>query len=568
MPFDQSEPNPADVEKWFLRNPEVPPGTFEIALVLGGTVSAGAYTAGALDFLIEALDCWDAARGDPEVPQHRVILRVVTGTSGGGVNAAIAARALNFDFPHVSQGTPDNGGRTGNPFYDCWIRDLTLDRFLATDGDEGELISILNGRAIDDGANNIVSFTAAPKQRRWLAEPLRLILTLTNLAGVPYRVDLSTGSETFVDHADYMRFAAIYGDPVGIEFRPDELRLDFGQGTPHAIDWDRFANFAKGTAAFPGGFPPREQTRPTEHYRWRTLPKTELDTATTGDPLPYFALRPDWEAMLTSGAASADGQYFFLVVDGGATDNEPIELARTALCGIIKQNPREADKADRAVVLVDPFAGRAELGRQTTGTLADNLASLANALIQQTRYDSRDVLLAASPNVFSRFMLSPRQDPKSPAPAITSAGLGAFIGFACPAFMRYDYLLGRRDCQEFLSQEFALAENNTKVFGGPWTDAQKARFAKGAGQGFLPIIPLIGAAAQPQPLDPWPRGKLDPERYRDGIEARFRAILRSAVPFKLRWQLAALLGGVVGDGPVADKLIGAINDYLRDAQLA
>ena len=69
MPFNQSEPDPGDVQKWFLDDPKVPDETFELALVLGGTVSAGAYTAGALDFLIEALDCWEAARagGDPLV---------------------------------------------------------------------------------------------------------------------------------------------------------------------------------------------------------------------------------------------------------------------------------------------------------------------------------------------------------------------------------------------------------------------------------------------------------------------------------------------------------------------
>src|SRR5258708_19377000 len=128
MPFNQGEPDPHEVRKWFLDNPPVPDGTFELALVLGGTVSAGAYTAGALDFLIEALDCWEAARanGDPLVPRHRVVLRVITGASGGGVNAAIAARALNFDFPHIAQGTAVNPHGPANPFYHPSIPHLTL----------------------------------------------------------------------------------------------------------------------------------------------------------------------------------------------------------------------------------------------------------------------------------------------------------------------------------------------------------------------------------------------------------------------------------------------------------
>jgi hypothetical protein len=566
MPFNQSEPDPAEVQKWFLDNPKVPDQTFELALVLGGTVSAGAYTAGALDFLIEALDCWEAARSsaDPPVPRHRVVLRVITGASGGGVNAAIAARALNFDFPHIAQGMAVDPDGSGNPFYDTWIRDLTLDRFLATSDIESELISILNGRAIDEGAAKIVAFAGPPKPRPWIAAPLRLIMTLTNLAGVPYRLDLSGGSETFVNHADYMRFAVNYPGQPAADFRPDELILDFGQGGSNAIGWDRFSKFAKATAAFPAGFPPRELTRPAEQYRYRIVP----NPYSLPDQRKYFALTPDWGAMLTSGAASADGQYFCLVVDGGATDNEPIELARTALCGILEQNPREADQANRAVLLIDPFGGKTDLGLQTAGTFVDNLGSLVSTFMQQTRYDSRDVLLAADEKVFSRFMLSPRQQPNTTRPAITSAGLAAFMGFACPAFMRDDYLLGRQNCRDFLLKDFALAENNVRVFGGPWTPPQKDKYAPGMQPGFLPIIPLTGTAAQPQQLDQWPAGKLKPEDYRNAIEERFRAILKTATPPTKWLKLASWAGGLVSDGLVADKVIEAMNDYLKEAELS
>ncbi|MBN36086.1 MAG: hypothetical protein CMM46_15185 [Rhodospirillaceae bacterium] len=37
---------------------------FSIGLILGETVSAGAYTAGVLDFLIEALDEWHRLKAD------------------------------------------------------------------------------------------------------------------------------------------------------------------------------------------------------------------------------------------------------------------------------------------------------------------------------------------------------------------------------------------------------------------------------------------------------------------------------------------------------------------------
>jgi len=156
------------MKQWFLTNPPAPPQTFELALVLGGTVSAGAYTAGAVDFLIEALDAWTRLRdqGDAAAPKHKFVLRVVTGTSGGGVVAAIAARALNFDFDPIARGTPVGAGPSGNPFYDTWIKTLTLDRFLDI-GDIGkDLTSLLNGAAIDDGAEHISSSSSARARRR------------------------------------------------------------------------------------------------------------------------------------------------------------------------------------------------------------------------------------------------------------------------------------------------------------------------------------------------------------------------------------------------------------------
>ena len=69
MPFNRNPPGEAEINRWFIDAPTVPDGTFEFALVLGGTVSAGAYTAGAVDFLIEALDCFTAAKARGEGPR-------------------------------------------------------------------------------------------------------------------------------------------------------------------------------------------------------------------------------------------------------------------------------------------------------------------------------------------------------------------------------------------------------------------------------------------------------------------------------------------------------------------
>ncbi|MBN9561404.1 MAG: patatin-like phospholipase family protein [Alphaproteobacteria bacterium] len=566
MPFDRSEPPESLINKWFLTAPAAPPRTFEFALVLGGTVSAGAYTAGAVDFLIEALDCFTTARANGAAPKHDVILKLITGTSGGGVNAAIAARALAYDYPHVTLASPIGEALTGNPFYDIWIKTLRLDRFLKTNDITDQVPSLLNGEAIDAGANYIASFEHGPaKARAWVGDPLRVILTLTSLRGVPYRTQLGTRhSQTYIDHADYARFAFVYPGRTLTEeeVRPDEQVLGFGtESLPQPIAWRPFSEFAKATAAFPAGFPARALSRPTSHYRWRVVPYPPVPESKK----TYMWVPPDWAAMAPPGGDVPE-MWDFLAVDGGATNNEPIQLARTALAGLLGRSPRDPATASRAIWLIDPFAGRAALGPTKPAPFASELGAIVTTLTQQTRYSTADVLMAADENEFSRYMLSPYHDGRTGEDAIASGGVGAFIGFACADFMRFDYLLGRSNCQDYLLNEFVLSNNNP-LFEG-WTDDERKKFVVASDPTMLPIVPLVGSAAAPQPLPDWPRGKLDPDTLRGPIEARFRAVFAKELSGDPIKAVLGITGGYLMQRTVADYVIDTMKAYLAKAGLA
>jgi predicted acylesterase/phospholipase RssA len=62
---------------------------------MSGAISAGAYTAGVFDYLIQALDEWEKAVAgvDPDAV-HSLGLKVLTGASAGAITAAIGALAL------------------------------------------------------------------------------------------------------------------------------------------------------------------------------------------------------------------------------------------------------------------------------------------------------------------------------------------------------------------------------------------------------------------------------------------------------------------------------------------
>jgi hypothetical protein len=589
--------SPKEITDWFDNAAAPAPGSFEIALVLGGTGSSGAYTAGVLDFLIEALDGWAKRRAaqDPSAPAYNVAIRYVAGTSGGGVNAAIFARAMAFDFPPVSQGTSP-ATAVQNPFYDTWVNQLTLASLLTTsdlDAPGAKPVSILNGQGIDDAAGKVTAFTGAPAAapRGWLGMPLRLFLTLTNLNGMPYRVDfgsmiLPDGStaklqQSYVEHADFARFAILYpgqsltapadgATPLGTDARPDEFALCFDDTRlPNALQWSDFGQFACATAAIPIGLPPRALTRPLCHYRYRVVAVPGDGTA--GAPgSGYQALVPDIAA-IEAWPGSAGGipvSYRFLVVDGGVTDNEPIELARTALAGISGRNPRDGAVANRAVLLIDPFAGSTAMAPPLQLDLPDLTGALINTVLQQTRYDTRDILLAANPGVFSRFMISAQRGTFLGDQALATSGLGALIGFASDAFRRHDYMLGRKNCQDFLKSGLVLPAANPLFDAWRDTAAAKAmQVTDGSGAAFLPIIPLIGNCTVPETLDPWPVGKLDPGIYRPAIEARFDKLLAAETADGPLSDILSWLAAKAAQSSVADFVIGNLKSALAAAGL-
>jgi hypothetical protein len=569
---------PIDVGKWFIDQPEPPEHTYELALVLGGTVSAGCYTAGALDFLIEALDTWSAAkdRNDPRAPTHNLAIRVIAGTSGGGVNAAITARALAFRFPPVMRGTSPSLPETGNPFYDTWVNKIRLLDFLdISDLRAGKVHSVLNGAPLENAARNIVSFTGPPARRRYIGvparqDPLRVILTFTNLQGVPYRTGFQeTSGEAFVDHADYARFALAYPDAPMPALRPDEFAIGFGPADQanrrlaNEIDGATFSHFALATAAFPVGFPPRQLARPTEHYRYRVVAPPPDESGNS----KVQAIEPDWD-MLFGPGNPRPADYQFLAVDGGATDNEPIGLARTALCGATKRNPRDPVKANRGVLLVDPFAGEPGLSAPAPDDLLAITSGVLNSLIQQTRYATSDLVLALDPDVFSRFMVSAQRDGLVGSKAMATGGLGAFIGFASPAFMRHDYLLGRANCQALLARSFLLSPENP-IMQGCWSEeALKLNGVQSKGRQYVRVIPLLDDVAVPESLDPWPKGALDPSLFKGAIEERWKALITAELRGLWWGKFLGWLGGLFSEGQVADFVIKKMDDALKEWDLA
>src|ERR1700744_372093 len=81
--------------------------TFYVGLCMAGAVSAGAYTAGVMDYLMEALSEWEKRRGQQGVPSHLVQIPVMGGASAGGMTSLIGATSFNNPLTPIDKPTGD-----------------------------------------------------------------------------------------------------------------------------------------------------------------------------------------------------------------------------------------------------------------------------------------------------------------------------------------------------------------------------------------------------------------------------------------------------------------------------
>ncbi len=238
--------------------PERP--VFEVGLVLAGAISAGCYSAGVMDFLIEALDGYYAARDAPgwDGPTHDVRVPVLAGASAGGMTAGMAALHMFRGLDHVRPAEPPPP-EPRNRLYASWVREIAIERLLETrdlDGTSG-LKSVLCSAVLDDILGSAFAIEGPPVRRPWIGrgerDGLRVMLTLTNLRGVPYSFDL-VGAGTnrafgMTNHADVASFELGSGAP-----RAGDPWLDVTRTDDPA--WDFFKVAALATGAFPVGLAP------------------------------------------------------------------------------------------------------------------------------------------------------------------------------------------------------------------------------------------------------------------------------------------------------------------------
>lgn len=546
---------------------------FHLGLSMSGAISAGAYTAGVFDFLIQALQSWEDQKNSG-VPGHRVGIKVISGASAGAITGALGVIALAEDRPPLMFDGVRPGEQKIKAFipslYETWVLkpamispDGGVDLLGLQDldpekpgGEPPAVISALNSRLLTEIKDEALRVKKPAAPRPYISEQLHVYMTVSNLRGIPYKIDFATdpdGGKRFygmMSHADRVHYSVsnLGAWPTKSPFADSDasVALDVGDlfGPQKSNEgWDLYATAALASGAFPVGLAPRVLSYPAKGYgKWKS-PTADAyqDKDLAGNPID-----PNWPPSL-----SASGSYRFTCVDGGMIDNDPFEYARFSLMkDPPERNDRDSDSATRAVLMIAPFPEPPQLPPEGEPdcSLASIVSALAPALIQQARFKLSELYLAQLESVRSRFLISPHRvtlsgpqnDPEEKREkfAIACGLLSGFGGFLDQEFRDHDFQLGRRNCQKFLSDSFVFSSNNPLV--APWAGlafAPKYRATNPQGDDGYQMIPLVGDAALTVAAADWPRMTSDDleKRLMPRIEARLDAVLARLSRNQPKW---------------------------------
>jgi Patatin-like phospholipase len=445
--------------------------TFHAGICMAGAVSAGAYTAGVMDYLIEALEHWEKAKQLQAkgklsgVPKHNFIIDVLGGASAGGMTAAITAAGIQQKFDPVTINTIKNEQLAKqNPLYNAWVNlketkehDM-MDLLLNTDDIEKdtfnkqkEVRAGFNSNFIKDIASDMLDKRVAEKyERPYIAPDLEIFTTLTNLRGFAYKVIFRTSTGTREHrmrmHRDYAFFKL--DENPNSETVGKDGRIPVNFTAPDGLNTQVLKQAAMSTGAFPVGLESRDLLRGRhfiENNKYLNLMKAD-------EKVEYNFL--------------PEGDFLSLNVDGGVINNEPYEITESLLEDRqgIDELKRTGATFNSVVLMIDPFPNDDEAETEFVPKKAWKhvLPSILGAMRSQLMMKDEQIKRAYLSDDYTRFLIMPQRSGGDPAFSkftIACGALGGFGGFFSKEFRRHDYLLGRRNCQRFLQHNFTVAEH-------------------------------------------------------------------------------------------------------------
>lgn len=571
--------------------PEKQPEAFQLGICMAGAVSAGAYTAGVMDYLLEALEAYEAVRGKPGYPSHKIEIPAIGGASAGGMTAIITAAALQQGIKHIDQPLPDLlEERPDNMLYHSWV-DLTNRDMFGTMLGTGDIKSGKVESAFNcDFIGEVAKRTVTPENAadfNWQTKPqfispkLKLFTTLSNLQGFDYNVNFNAaeaGSRRpyyMQMHNDYACFELAWNNDTEADTGWMPLNIQHKKSTDIAMQ------AAMATGAFPIGLKARQVTRPLD-----IVNNNPFFDAKTLEAI-HIKLKPD----------QSNHPYRTLNIDGGMINNEPFDKVREVLNKITGEDKIKDPAAEghsenykayedykafkSTIIMVAPFPSTKPVDIDQSAGLLNVVGLTLSAMIGQMRSKPSQINDATNTDCAGQFLIDPSRDffnsknEKVPAhgeAAIACGALGGFSGFINKEFRVHDYFIGRHNCKIFLRDYFTIpddAKELNPIFKEGYKNIEDTKY-RNEKDGSWQIIPIVNDVNYDFPKLKFSSGKDWPsqkeaaiDQYKGALKKRIAAIIKNITSFKPMVNLLVGIGVWVLKGYAANGVLSTIKDELK-----
>ena len=548
---------------------------FQIGICMAGAISAGAYTAGVMDFLIEALDEWENRKNNAvsNTPLHSVEIPVMGGASAGGMTSIIAASAINNKIEPITKIKSNNifEQRPENKFYHSWV-DLVDDNMfplLLDDSDissNKKIYSLLNSDFIEKVADRALQVN----EKEWISRPyftnkLKVFSTLTNLEGFKFNIPFkgNAGSNQDYEVESHTDFACFSLNTNTSEYNQDGwIPLDFR----NKINISVAKQAAMATGAFPVGLRARKLERNSKYVNQIVWDKA------------LFKIKPV--------EPNKDENYVSMNVDGGVINNEPFEKVRDVLDSITQEtveNNKSYDTFRSTVVMIDPFPSEQGDKFDDNDGVFNIIGNTLSAMLGQLRNKPTNLVNALDSNFAGQFLISPSRVVKKGlnekkiqgSKAIACGSLGGFGGFINKEFRIHDYFLGRANCEIFLRDYFTVpADTINPIFVDGYKNIDTTKFQSKV-DGGVQIIPIFTERSSEMYMPNfssqtnWPEIiENDVDDFRKAIKTRVGTILMNITQYsKLEKFLIRIGAFLVLNGKIADGVLDTIKKSLKEHKL-
>lgn len=503
--------------------------TFHIGITMAGAVSAGCYTAGVMDYLLEILELWENGKAGalPEgwsedlldyIPKHKVKIDVMGGASAGGMTTVMSAIYAMKGKINPVRNPANPAGKKRNMLYDSWVlmgdaeenpEKIFEKTLFLEDLKEDKIISLLNSEFIDKICDNAFIDDVGDEKKlpNYISPELEVLLSQTMLRSVPLPIDFSTPFGNLNPKKDNPKYNTFE------HFVISHFKLDYNENNPLHKDFylpfDPFSNqkeiverlklTTKATGAFPIGLRFREffNNEFTLNYiknnSRKLLHNKIMPENIPADPQINFGDVAD--------------PFNFIGVDGGAINNEPIgEVLNVLKERYGEKNEGEYDKY--GLVMIDPFPDHIIYDKyEQPEDIFSVIPAILGTLQDQARVKRREMMEFHTKGYLRGEIYPVRYNVlKIPEDHhIACSSVFAFGGFLDVNFRHHDFFLGRDNARNFFkvyfSFEYDPENNNIHPIHRNWTQGMINKFKftrekeneKGqkVKKVFLPIIPNL-----------------------------------------------------------------------------